>query len=266
MIKLYPSSSAFMKGASAETLYNSACPRFIMVEKLNEVPKGSIPEIYSQVAAIDEARFFEVLKKRHTKVEREVPIRKELVNDKIILSGRRDFVADGWVYEKKSSINTRKAGDLKKGKVNLNQLAQLVTYMLMGEHVNGALVVTVYQFNKDLTALEVKYEREFIVSIEDTGAILLDGSPLTHTVDDIRRFYKTLVKGLVDREVPPMPQNWTSKYGSPCNFCPIKEKCLEYELKGLDRESFLLDSGEELARARLSDDPKPEPFIHVPKR
>ena len=125
--KLYPSSSAFMKGASADTLYESACPRYILVEKTTaDLPRKRLPDVYKTVGALDELRFFEVLKKRYKEVQREVPFKIEIAPN-ISLSGRIDFIADGVVYEKKSSINTSKVRDLKAGKVNPNQLAQLVT-------------------------------------------------------------------------------------------------------------------------------------------
>ena len=137
--------------------------------------------------------------------------------------------------------------------------------MLISKIQEGFLAVTVYQFSKDLSSLEVKAEKEFKVRVEDSGEIFVDDTLYPRTAHDLRRFYSTVALALKDEEIPPMPQNWAAMYGSPCKFCPLKEACINYETKGLDKKTFLNDSRDTLRISRENAEVR-EPSIFIPKR
>ena len=95
MIKLYPSSAAFMQGGLVVTEHDSGCLRKILLT--SKGVKGDIPKIYMEVGAVHENQHELTLKNAETVAAymREVPIKAPVPGyEQVLYSGRADFIVD----------------------------------------------------------------------------------------------------------------------------------------------------------------------------
>lgn len=219
------------------------------------MPKPDIHELYKHVGGIDEERFYNVLKQRHKKVEREVPI-KVKINENLEISGRKDFVAANLIYEKKSTFSKTATKTLAARQPIEYQLAQLVTYLLLSKMDQGVLAVTSYEFSKDLKSLNVKDEHEYQIKLQ-SNTILVDGNAYPRTISDLRRYFMLMREAYETGELPPMPRDWNQQFKSPCKYCPIKEVCHLYEQGEVEKEEFLEQAQEQIKTDILTAKTRP---------
>lgn len=266
MIKIYPSSAAFAKGPQSNGAYNNSCYRYQVVADHADQPiKSNINPIYAAVGALDEHRYEQVLISRGYDVQAEVAKRDEIAPG-VIVSGRRDFVISkspteqsDWsvaIVEKKSTISKSKKTRIKKRQIEESQLAQLVTYMALDKINTGFLVQTFYYFPKDLNRLEVGAEVEYKITLKDRS-IYVDNELYERTLDDLAAYYKTQIFYRQGKQIGPRPANAHKPYGSPCNFCPLKDFCNEFDLGHISEHEMLTDVPKKLIEITETQEPRP---------
>lgn len=265
MIKLYPSSATFNSGVQPDAKYNNSCFRFQVVDA-HTTTRANIPEVYQTIGALDEIRFGRVLEQRGYSVEREVPLKVELSNG-LWFSGRKDFdcVKDGerLIVEKKSSISKKVQTMINKREVNHQQLAQLVSYLVLDNVKHGLLVVTFYKFAPDLSALEVGAEAEYKIEI-DGRSILVDNEVYKYTVDDLSRYYKWAGHYKMSNEIADRPKNFAQRFKSPCTFCPLSVHCTQYD-SGAQTDQEFIEIGAQIIDKHNREHVPKEPEIFLPK-
>lgn len=266
--RLYPSSSAFMLGELVVTEYDSGCLRSILLAANGA--RTTIPEIYERVGAAHEVWYEEnVLKKdpRILNYATEVPIKQPIDGvEGVTYSGRMDVLAAHdkvgvVIHETKGTIskNTR-LSVIRKGKVKLNQLAQLVSYMIAKECPRGKLIAGYYEEDGDGTLVHQE-GREFKVEIDDEGAIIVDGVPSGYSVLDQIRHRQAAAKVIASPHVAARPDKWDQKWGGPCTNCTFREVCDKFDNGEIGGLNEFIDAGRAAARdADAYRGPQPEPF------
>jgi hypothetical protein len=264
--KLYPSSSAFMIGELVVTDYDSGCLRAILLAANGA--RTEIPEIYMKVGAAHEDWYEETVLKKDPRIityATEVPIKLPIPGvEGVLYSGRMDVLAahekvGTVIHETKGTIskNTRLAV-IRKGKVKLNQLAQLVSYMIAKECTRGKLVVGYYEDEDG--SLVHQEGRDFKVEIDEDGSILIDGERYEYTVAHQMAHRQAAARTLVSGEIAERPANWDQKWGGPCGNCTFREVCNKFDRGELDGSEFIT-AGRAAARdADSNRGPEPEPF------
>jgi hypothetical protein len=238
MIKLYPSSSDFLKSNGQYAEYESKCLRHIIVTQKNpDLRKQSVSKLNQGVAEIDEARYRNVLASEFEHIDVELPFKLENVggHESVVLPGRMDYVCykdaektiKDLIVEKKSSISKNQKTKINKKEMSPSQLAQLVLYMVIHKVSKGRLVRTYYGFENDLLSLKVGSEVRFDVEL-DGNTILVDGKIYEDaSVTDLMRFYKVLADGVALNRIPPRPLK-TAK-NNVCDKCPFAQACDELD-------------------------------------
>jgi len=238
--RLHPSSAAFVWEGTVVTEYSSGCLRYILISA-NGI-RTPIPEEYMRVGAAHEEMYAAELTAKGVQYEREVKIRIPISTAlDVDISGRIDFViAPNFITETKGTIskNTR-LKVLRKGEVKINQLAQLVSYLIARQASTGQLVTGYYEETED-NVLVLKERRDFLVRIAEDGGILIDGVPSMFTVYD-QLAHRTLAAEVLEtNRIADRPDNWHLKYGGPCGFCAFKDTCDKYDAGAFkDLQEFL---------------------------
>jgi hypothetical protein len=271
MKRLYPSSSAFMLGELVVTEYESGCLRAILLA--SEGARTPIPSIYEKVGAAHEEWYETQLKQdpRLITYTREVPIKFPVPGvEGVLYSGRIDVLsaydkAGIVLHETKGTIskNTR-LSVIRKGKVKLNHLAQLVSYMIAKETTKGKIVAGYYEQAEDGTLIHQE-GREFKVEIDNDGSILVDGVPTGYSVFDQINHRTAAAKVLVGDSVPARPDKHDQKWGGPCGNCFNRENCDKFDRGEIDGREAFIAAGREAARAYVPG-PEPEPFRIKPAK
>ncbi len=273
MIKrLYPSSSAFMWHETVITEYDSGCLRSILLSAHGA--KTAFPAIYQKVGAAHEEWYEETVLKTDPRIitySREVPIKQAIEGvDGVIYSGRMDVlsayaVGGAVIHETKGTISKNsRLNVIRKGKVKLNQLAQLVSYMIAKEITKGKLVVGYYEEDHEGN-LRHQEGRDFKVEINDEGLILVDGEPSGYTVQDQIRHRIAAAKVLASNTVGARPDKWDQKWGGPCSNCHFATVCDNFDRGELNGTDEFIEAGRSAARDYVPG-PEPEPFkIRAPK-
>jgi hypothetical protein len=264
---LYPSASAFCWGDAVQTEYESGCLRSILLSAHGI--RTSPPKIYMEVGAAHEDAYEQQLKKdpKVTTYRREVPVKQAIPgHDEVTYSGRVDVLAEHEgvgtvIHETKGTIskNTR-LSVIRKGKVKLNQLAQLVSYMIALEIPRGKLVVGYYERTEDGKWVACE-GREFKVTLADDGAILVDREPSGFSVIDALRHRNKAAQVLADNSIGERPDRWNQSFGGPCTHCPFKSACDKYDKTDTQSTEVFLGYARE-ALASLPDRPEPEPTLY----
>lgn len=264
---LYPSAAAFCWGDSVQTEYESGCLRSILLSAHGI--RTSPPKIYMDVGAAHEDAYEEQLKKdpRVTTYVREAPVKRAIPgHDEVTYSGRVDVLAEYQgvgtiILETKGTIskNTR-LSVIRKGKVKLNQLAQLVSYMIALEIPRGKLVVGYYERTEEGRWVACE-GREFKVTIEDDGSILVDRVPSGFSVIDALQHRSKAARVLADNVVGDRPDRWNQSFGGPCTHCPFKSACDRYDKTDTPTTEVFLGYARE-ALASLPDRPEPQPATY----
>lgn len=217
--KYYPSSAAFMFGDLTMTKDSSGCLRRILFA--SHGLRDEIDPIYSEVGKAHE----EWVESRLKGFQREVPVRGQVLGTDVEYSGRADFLNEHEIIECKGTISKRVRLDvIRKGNVKINHLAQLVSYLIQLERSNGALIVGFYEQNEDKQFICTEH-REFKITIDDEGRILIDGTLSGYRVHDQLAHMQRAAKHLAEGTLGPRPADWDAKYTSPCNYCPFKSAC-----------------------------------------
>ncbi len=223
MLKYYPSNAAFQVGGVTLTHSASGCLRYIKFSNMG-LRDNDIDPIYKAVGAAHEAEWEKTLIARNVAYHREVPLKKPIPNSEVMYSGRIDFVLEGELQECKATISKNARRDIiRKGKVKLNHLAQLVSYMIMTQVSNGRLIVGYYELDGE--TWRNCEQREFEVEIEDSGRILVDKSPSGYSVAEQLSHMFAASKALADGSTPDRPMDYQVQWSSSCRFCVFKEAC-----------------------------------------
>lgn len=278
MIKLYPSSAAFMQEDTVITGYDSGCLRKILLTSKNV--RGQIPTVYMEVGAVHENQYEALLKSDPTvsRFLRELPIKQPVPGfETVMYSGRMDFVVEEIlkrtegvtfapmktrevITETKGSISkTTRREVIRKGNVKVNQLAQLVSYMIARQSPYGRLVCAYYERHPETLQLVKCEERMFKIFIDDEGAVLIDGMPSGFTVEDQINHRKAAAKVLVEDRVGERPDGWTDIYKGPCCRCIHKDTCSRFDAGHVkDTEEFVALARVDLDIAVINKKPEPE--------
>lgn len=265
---LYPSQAAFMWGETVITQYSSGCLRAILLSAHGI--REAFPAIYGEVGAAHEAWYEGRLAEdtRLVSYARESPVKRPIPGvSGVTYSGRIDFLqtypAGAVIAETKGTISKdTRLSVIRKGAVKLNQLAQLVSYMIATETPRGKLVVGYYE--KDGDAYRHCEGREFKVTIDDEGLILVDGTPSGYSVTDAIKHRQAAAGVLADNTVGSRPDKWDQPFGGPCRMCVFKDACDKYRPEHHTTEEFLEFGRQAIASAPAR--PGPEAHIYKPKK
>jgi hypothetical protein len=267
MKKLHPSSAAFMIQDSVITEYSSGCLRQILLSS-NGI-RTDIPETYARVGAAHEAQHEQELlgTSRVLAFDREVVIKLAIEGfDDILFSGRADFICQydkigEVIHETKGTIskNTRLAV-IRKQKPKVNQLAQLVAYMIARQTCYGKLVCAYYEEDEQ-GELEKQEEHVFRVQIADDGAILVDDLPSGFAVAEQIAHRTASAEVITAQIIADRPAGWEQKWGGPCSLCTFKDTCNRFDAGHIQTvEDFVASARKDVEIAEINKRPDPQPF------
>ncbi len=227
-MKLYPSSTAFQEGGLVFTRYSSGCHRTILLR--HHGVKDEIAQKYKVIGALNEDWFEERLK--GLPYSREVPVNFVVSNNPMaVLSGRVDYIMypddpiRKELVELKSSISNSVGKDvIKDGKISLQNLAQVVCYMLAQECNNARLVYAFYKQDKKSKVFKKESEREFKIAVKDGGRILVDSEENGFTVQNVLQHLNAAVNHINNGTLAERPYGGDS-FDGPCKFCTFNTAC-----------------------------------------
>ena len=267
-LRVYPSSAAFMWGRVVFTEYASGCLRRILLDA-NGVREPFNP-IHSERGELNEDLFEEKLRERgEVTYQREKPFRESIPTTSCQLSGRIDFniiyddpaVPGGKVvvpHELKSTESeSQRKSRIQYGKWGLNNVAQLVVYLLVEGVDRGVLQYTFFERTADgLVAAKPiqrprsirKTEAAYDVRILGDSYVEVGGSKTQFTAFDVLDHVYWAAKVIEDDIVWERPANYDLKFGSPCTFCPFKNTCNKWDNGVLSTASEFIED----ARCELS--------------
>jgi CRISPR/Cas system-associated exonuclease Cas4 (RecB family) len=177
------------------------------------------------------------------------------INDATEFAGSVDFVQpDGTPEEHKSitSLNTHKLV-FDNNLYKFDNLVQLANYMTALESPKGELVYTSYteavnykeidsftydEIKEKILSITPKVKRYF-VTIDDSGRFSVDKKPLDLYVENIIDFWKEAANVLEHNIVYPNRPETKKKFGSSCDFCPLKGVCSDWEKNPTTTDDFL---------------------------
>lgn len=217
-ISMNPSSFNEVYGVTTNTQYPSGCFRFLSVRHLlrDKIPKSDIHPIYQSIGTIGEERIFTLF----PDYVREVPFEHEMVPG-VVIRGRADGVSKSKILEVKNTISQSvRTNVVRKGNLPSTYLGQLLTYMWVFDKKEGLISVSYVHFNKLATELQFE-ERRFEITIDENGAVLVDG---IKTIDSmnwyVTQFYTLLAHYITSNELAPMPIT-----NRPCESCVLSDVC-----------------------------------------
>lgn len=180
------------------------------------------------------------------------------LNKNAEFAGSVDFVkSDGSPEEHKSitSTTTHKLvfdNDLYK----MDNLVQLASYMVALEQQKGELVYTSYveavtykeidnftwdEIRERILSITPQVKR-YLVTLDDSGRFHFEKKPLDLYVDNIIDFWKEGANVLENNIVYPNRPETKKRFGTPCDFCPLKDVCSEWEKSPTTTDNFLRSS------------------------
>jgi hypothetical protein len=261
--KIKPSNAAFMWDNLVVTEYSSGCLRNILLD--SKGVRDDIPKIYMEVGKVHEDQHEKMIQGDENVIvyarELEVKIPVPGYED-VLYSGRIDFLcnyiqAGKVVHETKGTIskNTR-SKVIRKGEVKINQLAQLISYMIHVRTVRGKLICGYYELDNNV--LKLQEERTFRVVIDDSGLIFIDGQPTSYTVGQQLKHRNTAAEVVSKDIIWSRPDKADQKYGSPCNNCVFKPTCDKYDAGMLPTvEEFIRSAQLDIDNKVVKPDPLP---------
>lgn len=229
MKKIYGSASAFVKGRLCFTQYDSGCLRSILAKSWVRTP--DIDPKHSILGEKNERRFEEQLKQAGIEFVAESPVSYPLDHcNGVVFSGRRDFVVSAGdsneIVELKATSSKTKYQMMREGKYVVENLAQLVAYMVEAEATRGRLV---YAYYKDPTAAEPHLESTYLVTIDPSGDILANGRHSGFTIADYLLHRDSAATAVSQGVVYDRPYNYDAAFGSPCQYCVFKSACDRFD-------------------------------------
>ncbi len=250
--KVRGSSSAFMLGDKVVTRYSSGCLRHILLQ--SHGLRDTLDPKHIERGALNEERFLQRLTNDPTylgttgKFDREKVLTSPINGfDDTFFAGRCDYylydlpgTPTRLVEELKSTESSSVLSQvIRQGHYKLENLAQLIAYMTELQCVDGRLRYTYYKRDKKTQVLTESAERVFIVHIEDSGAILVDGEPSDVSVQDQLKHRQASAVAINNTDVPVRPIGWDAGWESPCKFCQFASACDSYDIFGGDQSSFI---------------------------
>ncbi len=223
-----------MWGTAAVIEYNSSCLRYLLVASKSRPPQ--IDPAFMAVGAHHEDWYAAQLGSRLA--DRELVIKSEVLPG-VEYSGRCDFVdTDGVVHETKGTFSASALSYvINKGKYKTSHLAQLVSYLTQLHKTQGVIAVGFYMVDEDGKYVQRAF-REFKVSIQDDGSIYVDNEPSGFTVADQLAHRYQAAQALKNQTIADRPLNHNG-FNSPCNFCPLKSVCNDYDAKTIDKDELI---------------------------
>jgi PD-(D/E)XK nuclease superfamily protein len=227
--ELRASSSAFQWGDITFTKYKTGCLRKIMLQ--SQQVDAFVAGKYKSLGDINEERHARRLTDLGYKFEREVEFKMPIASvSNVQFSGHCDFLVrlDGHtrIDECKSvqSTNVRREV-IKKGDYLVENLAQVISYMVAAQCHSGQLIYTFYEQNDDSGEMEAADERIFKVQIDLYGRINVDGVPTQFTVMDFIAHSVRAAKVIENKTVDVRPNLWDAPFASPCKMCVFSKAC-----------------------------------------
>jgi hypothetical protein len=265
MKKLYPSSAAFMMGDVVVTEYDSGCLRKILLTEKGI--KSPFPAIYGRLGAVHEILHEQKIR-TDEQVEsflREVPIRVPITDyPNVQYSGRADFICQyvdkkEVIHETKATISKNTRLQMRKGQVKTNQLAQLVSYMIIRQTQWGKIIAGYYEENAAGELVQTE-EKIYKVFIDDEGAIWVDGQPSGFTVYDQIAHRQAAAQVISEGIIGGRPDKWDDKYKGPCARCIHKDTCTAVDIGAIATpEAFVQQAKRDSETALENRKPDPVP-------
>lgn len=237
MIKLYPSSAAFIEGLLVFTRYSSGCIRSQLLR--THGVREEIKAIHKERGAANEDWYGAELTKGGVEFKREVAFNFSVCDEpNAVLSGRIDYLINPdsdqrEIHELKSTESPNVLREvIRKGNYNLANVAQIVCYLMAERCTRGKLVHQYYKKSKagDYQAGE---RREFIVTIESDGQILVDGKGCGFAVRNLLEYFTEAAKAIHEGRITPRPAH-SEAFDGPCKFCPFSGACDALDLGLVD--------------------------------
>ena len=263
-----PSASAFVSNNLVVTKSNSACIRYIQTSNAVE-EKPFFDPIYQDVGAHDEEQYFIFLKNKYgdKNVLRELPISSKIGNTNTEFRGRSDFaITDEQgkivkIYEKKSCISSSsRLNYIRKGIPSINNVAQLVSYLIVLGVSKGALVFNYYA--KDLDGNLVSPEsRTYEIEVKSDGSIDIDGEVFRFNANHLLEHMLLVAKHLESGKLAERPANAYEPFNSPCSYCSIRDTCDKLEFRQINEEEFYNVASAEVKRRNA----EPQRIVVIPK-
>lgn len=227
-VKYNPSAAAFATGLLVHTEYNSGCPRKIILAAHGV--RESLKQDVKNVGQENEDQYEKYLIDNAVEYEREKVIKTD--GDIVNFSGRVDFVIGEQVVELKSTRSATKRTRLKNQNPYIENIAQIVAYMVELDKHKGQLIYTYYGYDKRKKK-DIKENYEFAITVDQYGDIFVNGIRYQFTVHDHLN-HRTNVFNCYRDEVLAGPcwsrPNYFAKpFGSPCNYCPFKNACRQFD-------------------------------------
>jgi len=228
--KIYPSSSAFMRGSVVDTSKASSCPRYVAAQVLSGLSKTElsrhVAQEYQAIGALNEARVAMVLKKNKQEFTREVPF--SVPFKSVAIGGRIDFVlGGGGIIETKATTSQNVYKRAFEGDApEAPWVAQVASYLGLLKKPEGVIWASYYEMNESLTGYEVVDERKWTVKALDDGRLIVGQKEFYYTLKDLSRWYSEIELAMTNPSaVETMPIQPANKYESACHYCPLKEIC-----------------------------------------
>ena len=234
--KINPSSMAFMKNNEVHTKQQFGCIRNTLLLQ-NGVKTGSIPEILAVMGDQHEVEIGRLLDKACRQYVREEWLPIDMEDFDLRFRGRVDYhLADEkTVIECKAlASKPKRSSIIRKGNVPLNHVAQVTSYMYQYKYTTGWLVYSYYQYagpdtNKIVCPAPDRFgesRRWFKVTIDDDGAIYIDGERYEYSFIDLMLYIKEHEYVMKTKEIPSRPFiDISNPYSSPCTYCSWATAC-----------------------------------------
>ncbi len=252
MKKIHGSSSGWMWGSLVITQYASGCLRSILLGA------NGIRDTIDPKHAERGLQYENEYAGQYPNLEREKVIFHPISPYvDTYYSSRCDFykpaddLAERRVVELKSSESRSVYSDvIKHGNYKINNLAQLVSYMVSLETPNGTLSYGYFERDKkDPKVLIKRSERVFDVKIGDDGSVHVDHQPTQFKAQDQLDHRHAACDVLNENLVWARPYNWNAGWDSPCRMCPFKKTCDKYDRSSMTTNEFIEDARNNLVKA-----------------
>ncbi len=221
-----------MEGSLVFTKYASGCLRHIFLR--SQGVKEEIDFSHKERGALNEDLFAE--KFQGVPSVRERPFRVGLLDDpNAVVSGRVDYLAYPDDPDRKEIIELKstESGNvyrsvIRDGVYNLQNIAQVVWYMLAERCNNTRLIHTYFKRDKKTKVLKRDAERVFKVAVEDDGVVTVDGTSIGFNVSNVTLHATEAVRAISEKLVSARPYS-PSTFENPCRFCPFNSACSYYD-------------------------------------
>lgn len=242
--------SAFSYQGENHSCDANGCYRIILLRSLGLRTKTDDPQRQTMTFGLGHANeevITTLLTKAGIIVEREREIRRN-ISPEVDFTGHIDITANGnTLYELKSVSSIRSyINYIVKGKYKLNNLAQLVAYMITDEKKQGYLVYASYiyapagkEVNEKKKSGHLTWDRiepcirKYKVEIEGK-AIMVDGEAHPkYTIDNVIEHMLRSAQVVVDEEVSRIVPGYAG-----CLFCELAQTCTRFNSGEIDADKW----------------------------